>query len=471
MRDFIVANSTYQFFFGRILEVSNSQLGNLYKIQYSDNMIQNINWSELHEWLLPASFDPNRIKEIESSWKKTFQAYSLIHSKLSESNGANWCTPAVFVDDYDFIKHIFRFSLAGRSEAQVCSHACLQAKCKLLSKSLSAARTKGLDSKYRVACSAVLSMAEYLTSLRLHMNEASAPIPSMPTLDQYPAFGSEAFFSLPAIENPLLLLEPPSTIGLDPPAPGLADPEDDDFVDSTPYLPHTEGHDMPLDAPNPSLLASDGSLPNHWKAVDAFHLNDSLLSVFHHHLYVPGDCVKPWALCLQKAAKTLDDTLNSPPEGLSLRLRRAVFWYAALPQILLRDVRGKTRLRKSSEISERCGLFLMGRYSQLLQSWRSDRAKLLSKGKRSERPDTELRRLEQAVKKIQRNEPHCISKAVNLVLGHGRATCDNPETLEQMRSKHPEGRGTWDKLPTPVSREEKSWHRFDSFSSIVKRIR
>ena len=62
---------------------------------------------------------------------------------------------------------------------------------------------------------------------------------------------------------------------------------------------------MPLDAPNPSLLASDGSLPNHWKAVDAFHLNDSFLSVFHHHLYVPGDCVKPWALCLQKAAKTL----------------------------------------------------------------------------------------------------------------------------------------------------------------------
>jgi hypothetical protein len=86
----------------------------------------------------------------------------------------------------------------------------------------------------------------------------------------------------------------------------LADPEDDDFEDSTPYLPHTEGHDMPLDAPNPSLLASDGSLPNHWKAVDAFHLNDSLHSVFHHHLYVPGDCVKPWALCLQKAAKTLD---------------------------------------------------------------------------------------------------------------------------------------------------------------------
>jgi len=61
-----------------------------------------------------------------------------------------------------------------------------------------------------------------------------------------------------------------------------------------------------------------------------------------------------------------------------------------------------------------------------------------------------------------------MDKAVNLVLGHGRATCDNPETLEQMRSKHPEGRGTWDKLPTPVSREEKSWHRFDSFSSIVK---
>jgi len=210
------------------------------------------------------------------------------------------------------------------------------------------------------------------------------------------------------------------------------------------------------------------SLPNHWNAVDAFDLNDSLLSVFHHHLYVPGECIKAWALCLQKAAQTLADTLESPAEGLLPRLRRALFWYAALPQLLLRDVRGKKKLRKANEISERCGSFLEGRYSQLLQSWRTDRTKVLSKSKRSERPDTDILRLEQAIKKIQRNEPHCISKAVNLVLGHGRIGCDNPETLEQMKSKHPEGRGDWPKFPTPVSKEEKSWHHFDAFPSIVK---
>jgi len=197
-------------------------------------------------------------------------------------------------------------------------------------------------------------------------------------------------------------------------------------------------HDLPLEAPNPSLLSPDGSLPNHWNAVDAFDLKDSLLSVFHHHLYVPGECVKAWALCLQKAAQTLADTLESPAEGLLPRLRRALFWYAVLPQLLLRDVRGKKKLRKANEISERCGLFLEDRYSQLLQSWRTDRNKVLSKSKRSERPDTEILRLEQAIKKIQRNEPHCISKAVNLVLGHGRT------------GKYPEGRGDWPKLPTPA---------------------
>ena len=108
---------------------------------------------------------------------------------------------------------------------------------------------------------------------------------------------------------------------------------------------------------------------------------------------------------LQKAAQTLADTLESPAEGLLPRLRRALFWYAVLPQLLLRDVRGKKKLRKANEISERCGLFLEGRYGELLQSWRTDRNKVLSKIKRSERPDTEILRLEQAIKKIQRNEP------------------------------------------------------------------
>ena len=148
------------------------------------------------------------------------------------------------------------------------------------------------------------------------------------------------------------------------------------------------------------------------------------------------------SLCLQKAAQTLADTLESPAEGLLPRLRRALFWYAVLPQLLLRDVRGKKKLRKANEISERCGSFLEGRYSQLLQSWRTDRTKVLSKSKRSERPDTDILRLEQAIKKIQRNEPHCISKAVNLVLGHGRIGCDNPETLARANEEQT-SRGSW----------------------------
>jgi hypothetical protein len=171
-------------------------------------------------------------------------------------------------------------------------------------------------------------------------------MPPVPTLAQFPAFGSEDFFNLPGVENPSLLLAP-SIRGDALPAPVIPGPEDVDVEDSTPYVPHPQGHDLPLEAPNPSLLSPDGSLPNHWNAVDAFDLNDSLLSVFHHHLYVPGECIKAWALCLQKAAQTLADTLESPAEGLLPRLRRALFWYAALPQLLLRDVRGKKKLRKA----------------------------------------------------------------------------------------------------------------------------
>jgi len=345
MRDFIVgANSTYEYFFGSILEVQSSQFDNLYKIQYSDNMIQNLPWSELREWLLPASFNPSNTKNILRTWRITFQIYASIHTRLSAPNCV--ITPTVFEDDYAFIKQVFRFSPpAGRSQADVCSSTSLKNKVGLLAQTLSAARTVGLDSKYRVMCAAVFSMLEYLTALRCHTDDPSAPMPPVRTLAQFPAFGSEAFLNLPGVKNPSLLLAP-SIRGGALPAPVIPDPGDDDIDDSTPYVPHPQGHDLPLEAPNPSLLSPDGVLPNHWNAVDAFDLNGSLLSVFHYHLYVPGECVKAWALCLQKAAQTLIDTLESPAEGLLPRLRRALFWYAVLPQLLLRDVRGKKEAQK-----------------------------------------------------------------------------------------------------------------------------
>ena len=112
-------------------------------------MIQNLPWTELREWLLPASFNPSSTKNILSTWKIAFQIYSLIHTRLSAPNCVT--TPTVFEDDYAFIKQVFRFSSpAGRSQVDVCSSTSLKNKRGQLAKTLSAARTGGLDSKYRV---------------------------------------------------------------------------------------------------------------------------------------------------------------------------------------------------------------------------------------------------------------------------------------------------------------------------------
>jgi len=74
------------------------------------------------------------------------------------------------------------------------------------------------------------------------MDDSSAPMPPVPTLAQFPAFGSEDLFNLPGVENPSLLLAP-SIRGGALPAPVIPGPEDVDIEDSTPYVPHPQGHD------------------------------------------------------------------------------------------------------------------------------------------------------------------------------------------------------------------------------------
>jgi len=91
------------------------------------------------------------------------------------------------------------------------------------------------------------------------------------------------------------------------------------------------------------------------------------------------------------------------------RLRVSLFGFAALSSGMLFFL-NYFSFRKATEISEHCGIFLEGRHSPLFPLWITDRAKLLSKGKRTERPDMEIRHLEQAVKKIERNKPHSISQ-------------------------------------------------------------
>ena len=44
---------------------------------------------------------------------------------------------------------------------------------------------------------------------------------------------------------------------------------------------------------------------------------------------------------------------------------------------------------------------------------------------------------------VRTGVPHGVSRGISLILGHGRASADDPETPQQMRDKYPHGRGAF----------------------------
>ena len=204
---------------------------------------------------------------------------------------------------------------------------------------------------------------------------------------------------------------------------------------------HPFGLDTPNEPTNPSARLPSGILIDSWKAPDALHLNTALVSPFKHLRLVPKEAMRAWSQAYELAANRLVAASKSAPTGRRIRVRRATFWYAALPALLLRSgTQNSTRTR--TKVLTRCNQFINGDYGALINAWDSDYTKAITTPRFKPR-DNEEKRTQRAVKIVKENNPHCISRVTNLILGHGATTCDNPNISLQMINKHPLSTGTW----------------------------
>jgi hypothetical protein len=203
---------------------------------------------------------------------------------------------------------------------------------------------------------------------------------------------------------------------------------------------HPLGLDTPLEPIDLSARLPSGLLINSWKAVDALHLDTALVSPFKHERLVPKEAMLAWSQAYALAAMRLASAINSSAKGRLAKVRRATWWYAALPALLLRSTTTKSS-KTSKAILSRCTQFTNGDYGVLINSWDSDYTKAISKP-RSQRKDTTEKRIATAIDMIKKNRPHGISRATNLIAGHGVTSCDNPKISEQMIKKHPISSGS-----------------------------
>ena len=133
--------------------------------------------------------------------------------------------------------------------------------------------------------------------------------------------------------------------------------------------------------------------------------------------------------------------LPDTAEDRQKRIRRALFWYAVLPQLILRNTNQNIE-RTSKILTQRCNQFLNHEFGILLNRWEHDRKKALARKRKQiiQDPDT---RLKVAVKMIKSSEPKCIQRAVSIILSYGVGSCDRPEIKDQMISKFPRSDDTW----------------------------
>ena len=276
-----------------------------------------------------------------------------------------------------------------------------------------------------------------------------------PLLKNFPAYGSPEFSQRVDPENEETLTQPPlhgswqrnpsngasnnmGNIG----ATGTGDDSDSDEQAQENLPDHPFGLDSPFEPTNPSARLPNGLLINSWRAVDALHLDMALVSPFKHQRLVPKEAMLAWSQAYSLAANRLASAINSSARGRLNKVRRATWWYAALPALLLRSTTTNSS-KTAKAILSRCIQFITGDYGALINSWDSDYVKATSKLK-SHRKDSTEKRIAQAIGMIKSNRPHGISRATNMILGHGVTSCDNININEQMIKKHPLSSGTWE---------------------------
>jgi hypothetical protein len=160
---------------------------------------------------------------------------------------------------------------------------------------------------------------------------------------------------------------------------------------------------------------------------DNYPLEDFVLSAFSIY-ETPLAC--KWARIYSRSTKLLIEAAISAPELRDRRLATAIRWYAALPQLFLRDT-GRKGSRKANIIEGGMNQYLAGRLSIVIQQWWRDLNKI---HRRTLQPRKDVDPIRRAVNLIYDG---FISRATRLVEGSGRISCDNSSIRERMLSEHP----------------------------------
>jgi hypothetical protein len=102
------------------------------------------------------------------------------------------------------------------------------------------------------------------------------------------------------------------------------------------------------------------------------------------------------------------------------------WWYAGAPQIFFRGT-GKDAGKTSAAVRRRLIAFNNEDYSNLIKHWQEDIKK--------KKPDTKSRTSEYGISLIRKGR---ISRGIQIMESHGRASISAPSILQQMLDKHPQ---------------------------------
>ena len=254
-----------------------------------------------------------------------------------------------------------------------------------------------------------------------------------PSLNDYPAYNSDEFAAAASTEE-----EPVHTDDLTPPEDTTPDDDGDGGEGNDGHNDDDDGGDDDefddLNGPttaNPSLLGPDGSIPNTFESVNAFHMNDFTLSNLKHVLWVPRNCVILWCQVYGEITMKLLDAIRSSGPDRHRRIGTAARWYLGMPQIFLND-KGNY-VDNQTIIERRLTQFLAGDFAGVLTEWRKakDRARRRAKPPKQ---DTHPRRVTQCIKLFFKGY---VSRGLRVLTGHGRANPEDPSIVNQMKEKHP----------------------------------
>ena len=145
--------------------------------------------------------------------------------------------------------------------------------------------------------------------------------------------------------------------------------DSDSYEQAQENLPdHPLGLDTPFEPTDPTARLPNGLLINSWRAVDALHLDTALVSPFKHQCLVPKEAMLAWSQAYSLAANRLASAINSSARGRLNKVRRATWWYAAHPALLLRSTTTNSS-KTARAILSRCNQFTNGNYGTLINSW------------------------------------------------------------------------------------------------------